>query len=151
MKSFMFTLYFSENQLTLQRLSKLAQFPPPSLICLLLLFLPSSRLLSSPPACAAMRVRVFYVRRCVETAFADMGARVSASACLWGPPVLLWGLAFLRPPLCVEILATRSWLPDPGYLIRDTRSWLPDSGYHILATTSWLPHPGCQILATSSW
>ena len=50
------------------------------------------------------------------------------------------------PNPCFHILATRSWLPDPGF-----RSWLPDPGHHILASTSWLPHPGFHILVSISW
>ena len=58
------------------------------------------------------------------------------------------------------IFAIRSWLPDPcfqhpgyqhlGYQILATRSWLPDPGFQILATRSWLPDLGSQILATTS-
>ena len=42
-----------------------------------------------------------------------------------------------------QILATRSWLPDPGYQILSNRSWLPGPVYRILATR--VPNARYQI------
>ena len=53
--------------------------------------------------------------------------------------------------LVSQILATKSWLQQPGHQILGSTSWLPHQGYQILPSTSWFPHPGYQILATTSW
>ena len=45
--------------------------------------------------------------------------------------------------LLLPKLATKSWLPDPGYQIVATRSWVPCPRYQILATRSWLADAGC--------
>ena len=47
---------------------------------------------------------------------------------------------------------------DPGRatatrspVIVATASWLPDPGWQILASSSWRPNAGCTILATKCW
>ena len=48
--------------------------------------------------------------------------------------ICVQNLQFRDQILASKNLATRSWLPDPGYHILITRSWLPDP--------SSLPDPG---------
>ena len=47
-----------------------------------------------------------------------------------------------------QILATKSWLLDPGYQFLATTFWLPGSGHQILDTISCRPDSGYLALAT---
>jgi hypothetical protein len=49
-----------------------------------------------------------------------------------------------------QVLATRSWMADPGCHILDAKPQLPHLGYQILDTRSLLSDPGYQIQASRS-